>query len=217
MNFQVLHFDSVTSTQDVGRMLLRENVVIVAEEQRRGRGRRGRRWISPLGGLWMTVILKSEKNAHILPLLASVVVAKALDNLGVKCCLKWPNDILVEGKKVAGILGEIYDTYVLLGIGVNLQNEIPPELKEIATNLPMVNKEKLLMLILELLENTLSLTSETILEEWRKYQCTLGRKVVIEDDGTVGVAMDIDENGFLIISTENEFRKIKAGTLRFIE
>ncbi len=217
MNFQVLHFDSVTSTQDIGRMLLRENVVIVAEEQRNGRGRRGRKWISPVGGLWMTVILKSEKNAHILPLLASVVVAKALDNLGVKCCLKWPNDILVEGKKVAGILGEIYDTHVLLGIGVNLQNEIPPELKEIATNLPMVNKEKLLMLILELLENTLSLTSKTILEEWRKYQCTLGRKVVIEDDGTVGVAMDIDENGFLIISTENGFKKIKAGTLRFME
>jgi len=116
MGFQILHFNRVTSTQDIAKMILKENVVIVADEQTSARGRYGRSWISPYGGLWLTVILKDRKE-NIITLAAGVAVVKALKNMGVDAKIKWPNDILVHGKKAAGILAEIYGDYLFPGGG----------------------------------------------------------------------------------------------------
>jgi len=215
MGFQILHFNRVTSTQDIAKMILKENVVIVADEQTSARGRYGRSWISPYGGLWLTVILKDRKE-NIITLAAGVAVVKALKNMGVDAKIKWPNDILVHGKKAAGILAEIYGDYLLLGIGINLENEIPEEIKEIATNLPHIEKEALLPLLLEILEEEIEKDKERIIEEWRNYQCTLGRRVLI-DEKIEGIAESIDDEGFLILNCNGKRERILAGTLRFLD
>ncbi len=163
----------------------------------------------------MTVILKSEE-PQLITLKASVAMVKALKKMGVKAEIKWPNDILVKGKKVCGILGEAYENFVLLGIGLNLENEIPEELREIAINLPNIQRDAFLPLFLEILEKELKKGRKDILEEWRKYQCTLGRKVIVDEE-LQGVAEDIDEEGFLILNTGGERKRIMAGTLRFLE
>lgn len=214
MNFEILHFSSVSSTQEIAKMILRENVVVVADEQREGRGRKGRRWFSPYGGLWMTVILK-DFNSHLLTLAAGIAVAKTLESFGVKAKIKWPNDILIEGKKVAGILAEKHKDFVLLGIGVNLENEIPEEIKDLATNVS-IKREEFLLAFLEILEEELKKDKEDILEDWREYECTLGKKVSVDDE-LVGIARDIDDDGFLILEVNGRRERITAGTLRFLE
>jgi len=215
MGFQILHFNRVTSTQEIAKMILKENVVVVADEQTSARGRYGRTWISPYGGLWLTVILKDRKE-NIITLAAGVAVVKALKNMGVDAKIKWPNDILVHGKKAAGILAEIYGDHLLLGIGINLENEIPEEIKEIATNLPHIEKEALLPLLLEILEEEIEKEKERIIEEWRNYQCTLGRRVLI-DEKIEGIAESIDDEGFLILNCNGKRERILAGTLRFLD
>jgi len=215
MGFQILHFNRVTSTQEIAKMILKENVVIVADVQTSARGRYGRSWISPYGGLWFTVILKDRKE-NIITLAAGVAVVKALKNMDVDAKIKWPNDILVHGKKAAGILAEIYGDYLLLGIGINLENEIPEEIKEFATNLPHIEKEALLPLLLEILEKEIKKEKERIIEEWRNYQCTLGRRVLI-DEKIEGIAESIDDEGFLILNCNGKRERILAGTLRFLD
>ena len=214
-NFQILHFSSVSSTQEIAKMILRENVVVVADEQREGRGRKGRRWFSPYGGLWMTIILK-DFNSQLLTLAAGIAVAKTLESFGVRSKIKWPNDIIIEGKKVAGILAEKHKDFVLLGIGVNLENEIPEEIKDLATNVRGVKREEFLLAFLEILEEEFKKNKENILKDWRDYECTLGKKVSVDDE-LVGIAADIDDDGFLILEVDGRRERITAGTLRFLE
>ncbi len=213
--FQILHFNRVASTQEIAKMILKENVVVVADEQTEGRGRLGRRWYSPYGGLWMSLILP-RRDTQLLTLAASVAAVKVLEMFGVNAKIKWPNDVLVNEKKVCGILGEMHGEFVILGIGMNLENEIPEEIREVATNLPSIKKEALLPLLLEMLENVLNMERKEILSEWRRYQCTLGRRVAV-DEKLTGIAEDIDDSGFLLLRTEHGIERITAGTLRFLD
>ncbi len=218
MEFQIIRFSYVSSTQDIAKNVLRENVVILADTQQNGRGRFGRTWHSPPGGLWMSVILRPRIDSHLISLLGGVAIVSALEKFNIKACLKWPNDVLLNGKKLAGLLGEVHKGYVLLGMGINLQNEIPPELKDTAINLPEINREELLPRILEELDNMLSMEKEDILNLWREKNCTLGRKVrVREIEEYDGIARDIDEKGFLIVESEGKIRRVMAGDVEILE
>ena len=143
----MVRFDRVSSTQDVARKYAEDGreVVVVAEEQTGGRGRLGRKWFSPRGGLWFSVVLRRiETPVTLVCLAAGLAVAEAVEELtGLKPCLKWPNDVLINGRKVCGVLVEGKFTgeklsYLIVGVGLNVNiplDSFPPSIRGKATSL----------------------------------------------------------------------------------
>ena len=194
-----------------------EGTVVVAEEQKQGRGRLGRGWSSPKGGLWFSVLLRPPvppSEAPKLTLLAAVAVARALENMfGMDARLKWPNDVIVQGKKLCGILaearcGEKLD-FVILGIGINanlLLTALPEELRRTAITIreilkKPVDRHSLLRTILNELEaryGTFCASDRSgIMDEWKSLADTLGKPVRVETASGIvlGVAEDLDGDG----------------------
>jgi BirA family biotin operon repressor/biotin-[acetyl-CoA-carboxylase] ligase len=223
---RIISLAEVGSTNDYAKKLAAygagEGTVVVAETQAAGHGRLGRRWVSPRGGLWFSVILRPEIRAAYavrLVFVAGLAVAETLCNLyGLKVETKWPNDVLVDGRKICGILSEMNSigervTFVTIGIGVNAnfaKTNLPEELGERATSLVdelgrKIQLEKLLIALLENLEATYGVFKEgafvSLLSEWKKYATFLGREVevVYGDEKVCGVAMDIDDEGALLL------------------
>lgn len=233
-------YDQVDSTNTIAKKLAgegkEEGTFVIAEEQTKGKGRMGRDWISPYGkGIWVSFILKPE----ILPVRASeitFVVAvgimegiKKYINKDVK--IKWPNDILLDGKKIVGILTEISAeveriNYIVAGIGINANQEIsdfPMEIREKATSLKIntgkiINRNELLRKIIEEMEKTYFLYKKEgfnkILDLWKENNITLGKRVkaITFDGEIIGIAERIDDEGYLIIKDdEGKDNKILAG------
>ncbi|MEM4900172.1 MAG: biotin--[acetyl-CoA-carboxylase] ligase [Thermofilum sp.] len=231
MAFSVHFLEACTSTQDVAAALARrgapEGTLVVAEEQTRGRGRLGRAWTSLRGGLWFTLVLRPPElsAAHLLSLALGVAVARAVRAYGVDARLKWPNDVLAEGRKLAGILVEGESGggahFLLAGIGVNVNNELPPELSTSATSLREllgrpVPRVPLLLRILREVDRIYSKLREEpggVLSEWKKLSSTLGRRVrVITLNGVhEGLAVDVDDNGGLVVEVEGRRATFYAG------
>lgn len=149
---RIVHKNITASTNNLARELAekdaKEGTVVIAEEQSRGKGRLDRRWSSPLGGIWLSVVLRPQvlpSEASRFTLLAAVAAAKAIEKLGVEPKIKWPNDILIDGKKVCGILLELSAQsdrveYLIIGFGVNANidiNAIPEESRDRATTLAL--------------------------------------------------------------------------------
>jgi len=213
------HFNTIDSTMNTARVLANRGeeagTVVVAESQSMGRGRLSREWFSPEGGIYFTLILRPEiapAYAPRLSLMASVAVARTLRNLlGVDAKLKWPNDVLIEGRKVCGILAEMgaeVDAvkFINIGVGINANLSIArygvkaASLKEIK-GAQVSRKDILNSLLGELLRQQSLLTTGELLEEWKNLSATLNREVRIETIGgeISGKAVDIDSNGALII------------------
>jgi BirA family transcriptional regulator, biotin operon repressor / biotin---[acetyl-CoA-carboxylase] ligase len=228
------------STQERARELAHagtpNGTLVVAEVQTGGRGRLGRPWGSPKGGLWMSLVLRPWFDASLASRItqtAAVGVAKALWEIGVEARIKWPNDLLAGGKKICGILAESsagnateavkerYLDYVILGIGMNA-NLDPAELgvpdREVTTIRSDLGRDvKLLDLLRALLSN---LDTElgriedfgAVLEDWRNLNCTLGEKVRVRRFGETieGRAVDLTTEGALLLST-------RQGTVELFE
>ena len=215
-----------------------EGNVVVAEEQRAGRGRMGRGWSSPKGGLWFSVLLRPPvppSEAPKLTLMAAVSVARALDNkFGIKARLKWPNDVLVQDKKLCGILaearcGERLD-FVILGIGINanfLLTALPEELRRTAITVreilkKQVDRHSLLRAILQELEMRYQPfcagDRKGIIGEWRSLSETIGKSVRVETASGIvaGVAEGLDDDGALVVRTDDGPMHVLAGDVMHI-
>jgi BirA family biotin operon repressor/biotin-[acetyl-CoA-carboxylase] ligase len=216
-----LHQRSVPSTMDVAREEAESGaphgLIVLADEQTAGRGRRGRAWVSPPGGLYVTIVLRPEPDAvRRLAMVAPLAVCEAIDAVGgVRSAVKWPNDVLIEGRKVAGFLidsrlsgGDV--EYALVGIGVNigLDPTQHAEIRDVATSLALesernVSREKLLAAVLNRFERLLaaSRVDGDVYEAWRARLETLGRQVRAQsaDDVEEGVAEDVDADGNLLL------------------
>ena len=236
----IVFFEEVDSTNRVAKQLAQKGAaagaVVVAEAQGKGRGRLERPYFSPAGkGIWFSVILRP----HILPqeapkctLLAAVAVAMAMKRFGLKAEIKWPNDILHEGKKLTGILTEMSAeldrvNYIVIGTGVNVnmeEKDFPEELRGKATSLAIMKGEKLprvafFQAVLEALDELCTVLEEEgfapIVAHWREYAVTLGQDVhVIGATGRGsfdGRAVDIDEEGALLVETADGVRRVLAG------
>ncbi len=241
---QVLHwFEEVGSTNDVAKRLADEGAthgeVVVAEAQTAGRGRRGRVWASPAGrNLTLSVVLRPDlppSRAAELTLVASVALCQAVQQAGVQAGIKWPNDLLARGKKLAGILTELAADpdrvqWVVLGIGVNVNvraEELPPELRGTATSLAMERGEPVpralfAAAVLGALEEWLDRHAEEgfspVREAWRAMSDTLGREVRVRagDRDLEGVAEDVDEAGALLVRTRAGLERILAGDVELL-
>jgi len=240
----VLYFQGLPSTNDVAKELalrgVREGTVIVAETQTSGRGRLKRKWISPEGGIWLSIILRPKtapKHTPKLTLMASVAVAKTIRKLfPVRAEIKWPNDILISNKKVCGILteaktrGEALD-FVIIGIGINANfdvNSLPNSLRYSSTTLKEelkkeVERESVLRTLLNETDYYYDMFKKeefgTILKEWRHFASFLGSyvKVVSHKEKIEGWAIDIDGDGALMVKLRDEtMRKVTAGDIVII-
>jgi BirA family biotin operon repressor/biotin-[acetyl-CoA-carboxylase] ligase len=220
--------------------LPREGTVVIAERQTKGRGRLNREWVSPPEGLWFSIILRPRVQARHLPkltLLASVAVAKTLRRLyGLKAEITWPNDVLVNGRKVCGILTEAETKgesteFAVVGIGINVNfdlSALPKSLENSSTTLKHelkreIQREVLLASLLEEMESLYELFSkerfDQLLDEWRNLAGMLGSSVEIRVDGekVQGQAVNICQNGALILRLKNGvIRTIAFGDLKVL-
>ncbi|HET7629290.1 MAG TPA: biotin--[acetyl-CoA-carboxylase] ligase [Bacillales bacterium] len=225
---KTVHFyDQVASTQEIAHKYAREGepegTLIVSDEQTVGRGRLGRPWHSPKrSGIWMSLILRPPippQQAPQLTLLAAVGIVKGLYKAAdLQCEIKWPNDILVEGKKLVGILTELQADpdrvhSVIVGIGMNVNTEreqFPGELREIATSIraetgKVVDRAALLQQILfeteRLYEAYLQEGFHLVKLLWESHSATLGRSIHARTlRGTIeGEAVGLSDSGFLML------------------
>lgn len=237
---QTIHcFRELPSTNDMAKLLAaigaREGTVIVADSQTRGRGRRGREWVSPVGGLWVSIITKpriSGKDAPKLTLMMSLVVAKTLNKLfNLETEIKWPNDVLVQGRKVCGILTETSIevttlNFAVIGVGINANfslNDLPANLRDTTTSLREelrmeIDRESLLRALLEETERYYGMFTGgeqgAILAEWRRLSKFLGSYIEVlgAEEKLEGWAVDIDDDGALIVKLKDRTtRKIISG------
>ena len=241
---KIYAFWSVGSTNEFayqrGLQGEKEGALVIAEEQTKGRGRMSRKWDSPFNkGLWFSVVLRPDlaaSKAGLLPYLAGISVAEAVENfIGINPHMKWPNDLLLNGKKFCGILSEVEFingkiNFIILGIGINAnhkQDEIPEELQSQATSLRIesgsrIDRAELLAEVLLYLEKNYKDAKEFdftgVLNKWKKRCLQYGKKIVVkQDDNTYyGKFEDLDDAGCLLMRTKSkELIKIVAGDIAF--
>jgi len=235
---EIFFLETVDSTNTYARKLVKrgfgEGIVIIADHQTEGRGRFGKKWHSPPGtGAWMSVILNpvGNKNSLInINYICALSVVEAIYNLiYVKGEIKWPNDILINKKKVGGILSELVKfedkkEFIIAGIGININQsyeDFPSDLREIAISLKIISgieleREKIIINILQLLEKYYLLSFENrtdfIFKEWLKWCTTIGKKIRIATSEKYfeGVAESIKPDGKLLL--RNSLNEIKEVT-----
>ncbi|AYO30210.1 biotin--[acetyl-CoA-carboxylase] ligase [Biomaibacter acetigenes] len=235
---RIYYYSTIGSTNSEAKRLAQEGAshgtLIIAEEQTRGKGRMGRVWTSPRGtGIWVSIVLKPQimpSEAPKLTMLTAVAVTEAItEKIGISAGIKWPNDVLIDGKKVCGILTEMSAetdvvNYVVIGTGINVNNDIfPDEIKDTAISLKIaagnaVDRIQILAGFLERLEyhykTAMARGFEPVLNEWRKLCCNLGKpvEIVTRDGSFTGIAEDIDEQGALIVKkTDGKFERVLSG------
>ena len=224
-------FEQTTSTNDVIEKLardgVREGVVVFAEAQTKGRGRLGRKWISPeRKGLWFSVLLRPDlrpQETTQLTVASATALRRAIQlETGLKPEIKWPNDILIDGRKVAGILTELSAEldrvkHVILGIGVDVNlgaGEFPTELRKLATSLKIesgrtIERPELAAAILRELDFDYARICAgkftAVADEWEAHCATIGNDVTIQIGGRKirGRAESLDEDGALLVRTEH--------------
>lgn len=235
----IKYFTTTDSTNNQAKKLALngavDGTIVISEEQNGGRGRLSRSFFCPkYKGIWFSVILRPDflpQEAPKCTLLAAVAVTKAIyDVTGVKVGIKWPNDILYNGKKLVGILTEMSAemeriNYIVLGIGIDVNisvEETPEDIRDIMTSLSQITGKKvsrleLLNKLLYHLEQLYIMAQKQsfapILDEWRKYSITLNQeiKVISGNDVTYGEAVDIDDDGALLVKINGQIKRVLAG------
>ena len=244
----ILYFDTIDSTNNYAKEAAHkgcaEGTVIVAGSQSAGKGRLGRIWDSSGGkGIWMSVVLRppvAPEDVQVITLGASVAVVEAIKEItGIEAGIKWPNDIVLDGRKLCGILTEMNSEmerihFLVLGIGINVNHnmgDFPLELQENAVSLKMYASEKLLsiqgdlynrseiikkiLFKLEQVYNTISKgCTADIINEWKKYSVTLGKEVRIaaKNSEFTAVARDVTNDGRLVVECmDGTIREVLSG------
>jgi BirA family biotin operon repressor/biotin-[acetyl-CoA-carboxylase] ligase len=205
-----------------------EGLVAVADEQTAGRGRLGRTWIAPPGAsLLMSVLLRPQDlpmdRLHLSTAAVAMAGADAVSLVaGVTADLKWPNDLLVETRKLAGVLTEVEGTAVVVGIGINCTwpEELPVEIADVAIAASHVagrpvHTGDVLDSLLEHLAERLATGWEAVARDYRARCATVGREVRVELAGEsfTGVAAEVEDDGSLVVDTDAGPRRVIAGDL----
>ena len=241
---KIYYFDTINSTQNFATELAskpQENgTVVIAEKQTQGRGRLSRKWTSPSGGIWLSVILHPEfeiSAATLFPMVSSLALAIAIEKvLKIKPKLKWPNDLIIDDKKVAGILVDVSVEsgkidYLILGVGINFKidvKEIEKTIKNtgnyygvatLVTKNNKINPAQLVQVFLVELERLYNLLSKGhskyIIKEWTKRSSTIGKMISVTSSTIPihGKAAKIDKDGALVISNKGKSHRVLVGDI----
>ena len=242
---EILCFRKVFSTNSIAKFLANhsaeEGTVLISEIQTKARGRLGKKWESPEGGIWMSLILRPKvppARIGLITIATGVAIAKSIRSLGLDAKIKWPNDVLIHGDKISGVLTEVNATFneidwVVVGIGIdsNLKLEDFPEdiragtttlNEELPTN---IDENEIIAIFLGEFEKVYKLYKdgeiEAILKDWRDLSDTIGKYVNITQTGgkiTQGYVVGINNEGSLIIEKQDgSLEKIISGELRTVE
>ncbi|WP_027407365.1 biotin--[acetyl-CoA-carboxylase] ligase [Anaerovibrio sp. RM50] len=234
----IVAFEEISSTNTEAKRLAAQGspdgTIVVAESQNTGKGRLDRSFFCPKGGIWFSVILKPDflpQEAPKCTLMAAVAIAEAMQNVGLKAGIKWPNDILYQGRKLVGILTEMSAeidriNYVVIGMGINAiiaAETFPKDIKDKAGSMSMFLGEfdrvaffqevlrRLEAHYLEVRKNGFG----AVLDRWRSLSVTLGENINVLgiNETFAGEAVDIAEDGALLVLPEgsDEIRKVYAG------
>ena len=240
---QIVYFNETDSTntraKDLAIKGAPEGTLVVSEKQTKGRGRKGRNWFSPSrGGIYTSLILRPRippNEAPKMTLLTAVAVAETLHSLTqLKANIKWPNDILINGKKIAGILTEISTEmdaidYIVVGLGMNVNTpDFPDDIHKKATSIFIETgkhfpRVKLIREYIQWHEKYYEIFMKTgfepITKRWKEFSNILGRKIIVEiiDKKYIGEVQDIDSDGTLILKDNNgKYHRISSGDVTFM-
>jgi len=228
----ILYYPEVTSTMDIARDLAKKNcpdlTVVLAGRQTQGRGRLKRRWLSDDGGLYFTMVLRPTIPVQLcfrVNFLASLTLARVIREMfQIHAMVKWPNDILVDDRKISGMISELEAEadrvfFISIGMGINVNNDRSgaepgaSSLKKISGR--EVSRKDLLARFIEQFSDRMKHADfESVIPEWKKYTVTVGRQVriVTQREESKGLAVDVDESGALILELANgEQKKIIYG------
>jgi BirA family biotin operon repressor/biotin-[acetyl-CoA-carboxylase] ligase len=221
------YFSEVESTMDTAKALARQGAphlsCVIAEHQTKGRGRLNRDWVSSRGGLWFSLVLRPllpPPLVYIYNFAASLSLSRILNQLfKVNISVKWPNDLLLGGEKLSGMLSEMETRgdmvqFLVIGIGINVNND-PSHNEFKATSLKNVLKKKvsrkeILTAFLSEFQDTIKeIDPPYIIDQWKKETSTIGSLVRVETHDNIyeGRAVDVDETGALIIEDQQQNRK----------
>ena len=242
---EILCFRKVFSTNSIAKFLANhsaeDGTVLISEIQTKARGRSGKKWESPEGGIWMSLILRPQvppARIGLITLATGVAIAKSIQSLGLDPKIKWPNDVLIHGDKISGVLTEVNATFneidwIVVGIGIdsNLKLEdFPEEIRAGTTTLTEelpteIDENELIAIFLNEFEKVYKLYKdgeiEAILKDWRDLSDTIGKYVNITQTGgkiTQGYVVGINNEGSLIIEKQDgTLEKIISGELRIVE
>lgn len=237
---QVIFKEVVDSTQNLAMSLASRpdshGLVVIAEQQKSGRGRQKRKWLSPKGGVWLSIVLKPQipiSKMTLLPFVAALAVCDAIKAMGLDARLKWPNDVMISGKKVAGILLDVSAevdeiNYAVIGIGINANIDASAisaridgiKITSMSDELGRpVNRLDLTKALLESLErHYLEMDRQgagIILKRWKENSDMLGRKVAVTQNGKTiqGIASDVNDDGSLFLRTDSGDIDIVSGDI----
>jgi BirA family transcriptional regulator, biotin operon repressor / biotin---[acetyl-CoA-carboxylase] ligase len=243
---KIYYFDVIDSTQSFALRLASKpyenGSVVIAGRQTKGRGRLNRKWVSPKGGIWLSILLKPDFEVScvsLFPMITSLALAKAIEKaLKLKTKLKWPNDVTLNRKKVAGILidASIESNkidYLIIGVGINFKIQ-PRTVSRLVKNsenfygsttlitknkdaCPVELLQKFLYELEQLYKKILSDNLNEIRKEWIKRSSTIGRNIIISTPhGPIeGKAISIDENGALLLSNKGKIRRLLVGDVSY--
>ncbi|MBP0120177.1 MAG: biotin--[Nitrosarchaeum sp.] len=244
---QTYFFDSIDSTQTQAMKMASENAdsgtIIIAERQTDGKGRLNRKWISPKGGIWLSVILRPKFDISVItlfPIASALALSNAIEEtLGIKSELKWPNDITIKNKKVAGILVDASIESnkienIILGVGINFDVDVK-QIEKILKDTPnfygvaslseqnkTVKPILLVQSFLRELEEIYDLlntgNTKKIIKEWTKKSSTINQNIELntENRKIKGKAIKLDDDGALIILEKNKNIRITSGDITYI-
>jgi BirA family transcriptional regulator, biotin operon repressor / biotin---[acetyl-CoA-carboxylase] ligase len=226
-------FDELDSTQDLANALpimeTMHGTIVIAKKQKMGKGRIGRSWISPEGGLWMSIIFRPEFDVNSIVLtqfIGALAVSKAIMEIAeIRCSLKWPNDVLINEKKVCGILVDVNlqsnNKVIVMGIGLNanidpflVNNNLNQDsikatslTNEYGSDIDLVNLTKAIIDNLEYYYYDFLSTERSleIIDLWKKNSDIIGKTAIVKDgnEKVVGRVIDIDKEGSLLMKLDD--------------
>lgn len=239
------YFDEIDSTQRYALSIAsgdEDGSVVIAESQTHGTGRQHRRWESPVGGIWCSLVIKPDLDGSALalvPIAVAVALSKAIKRAtGIDTELKWPNDVTIKSKKVAGIITDAavesgVIQHIVIGIGINFDVDV----KQLAKKLQNTDnfygmtsvlshadadKRHMLQVFFEEIEDIISgleqNKTDAIIKEWTKRSSTIGKKVTVTLDGKKisGIATEIDSDGLLVIRDGGDTVRVLADDVTYL-
>lgn len=233
---QIHYYDSLDSTQDsvwkLGLAGEPEGTVVFAERQTKGKGRLARKWISPSGGIYFSLLLRPEflllGEVSQISLVIALAAIKAIKKVtGVSCQVKWPNDIILSGKKLGGVLCEINAetdkvNFIVVGVGININSkDLPPEAISLLLNTrKRFRRVEIAKAILSEIEDCYQRARKdkfsSLLKQWSKFCILWGKRIRVKifDRIIEGEAQGIDERGYLLLRSNNGLiSKLSAGDI----